>query len=115
MLHCELKGGSDFRPSFILFKIVNNARVLFELFSKCFGGHMKTPVLLKDTSMVSKIAIEHTVLLCAHGINRNTAMDVVNTQYKYSKGTMESYFGKLGAQAKKGRNEAKLAQTPSFL
>lgn len=72
-------------------------------------------MLIRDTSMVSEIAVEQAIILLKHGIERFNALQAINTAYKYPKGTMESYFGKLSAKAKRRKKEAELARTPSFL
>jgi hypothetical protein len=76
---------------------------------------MKEILLTKDTSMVSEAAVAYAVKLSAKGMDRLLVMYETNKAYGYSKGTMESYFGKLGAKAKGRKKEAELALTPSFI
>ena len=68
-----------------------------------------------DTSFVSKEAIQCVQRLIESGaFSRVAAQCEVDARFEYPKGTMASYFGKLGAKARKEKLTCLASSKPRY-
>ena len=64
-----------------------------------------------DTSFVSVEAVDYARMLIKQGrLDRVSAQCEVDTRFEYPKGTMASYFGKLGAEKRREKKLLRLLE-----